>query len=110
PEWFRALPASERPALPLPAALRFGAKKGEYLLARDPSVVLVYVPAGSFEMGDPILATPVHTVELSAFFIGRTEVTNAQFRRFAATLADKLVCVDPRDRGHGQRLEGEWNS
>ncbi len=48
---------------------------------------LVLVPAGSFRMGDATgegdpRERPVHTVELSAFYIGRTEVTNAQWRKF----------------------------
>jgi formylglycine-generating enzyme required for sulfatase activity len=48
---------------------------------------LVYVPAGSFRMGDNFgdgeaRERPVHVVDLDAFYIGRTEVTNAQWRRF----------------------------
>ncbi|HEX6396224.1 MAG TPA: SUMF1/EgtB/PvdO family nonheme iron enzyme [Steroidobacteraceae bacterium] len=47
----------------------------------------VYVPAGTFQMGDRAgdgLARerPVHTVELSAFFISRHEITNAQWKQF----------------------------
>src|SRR5581483_10575959 len=30
PAWFAALPATERPALPLPVGLRFGARPGDY--------------------------------------------------------------------------------
>ena len=59
---------------------------------------MVLVPAGSFAMGsnefegkpecDGVLChianetLPIHTVELDAFWIDRTPVTNAQFRRF----------------------------
>jgi formylglycine-generating enzyme required for sulfatase activity/acetyl esterase/lipase len=48
---------------------------------------LVFVPAGAFRMGDSTgegdpRERPVHTVDVSAFYIGRTEVTNAQWRRF----------------------------
>jgi len=44
---------------------------------------LVYVPAGKFLMGNPSLSdTPVHRVEVSGFWIGQYEVTNAQFDRF----------------------------
>jgi len=48
---------------------------------------LVSVPAGPFLMGDNFgegesRERPVHKVELDAFYIGRYEVTNAQFRRF----------------------------
>lgn len=47
----------------------------------------VYVPAGAFRMGDNFgdgesRERPVHTVDLSAFYIGKYEVTNAQWRRF----------------------------
>ncbi|MGH8674641.1 MAG: formylglycine-generating enzyme family protein [Burkholderiales bacterium] len=41
--------------------------------------VLVYVPAGEFEMGDE---QDKHRVELSAYWIGVYAVTNAQYRRF----------------------------
>ena len=48
---------------------------------------LVYVPAGAFRMGDASgdgesRERPAHTVELDAFYIGKYEVTNAQWRRF----------------------------
>ncbi|HEY2019285.1 MAG TPA: formylglycine-generating enzyme family protein [Bryobacteraceae bacterium] len=47
----------------------------------------VLVPAGPFRMGDNFgegdpRERPVHTVELSAFYIGKYEVTNGQFRKF----------------------------
>jgi len=48
---------------------------------------LVYVPGGPFPMGDNFgdgwdRERPVHTVDVSAFYIGKYEVTNAQWRRF----------------------------
>lgn len=47
---------------------------------------LVYVPAGSFQMGDTFgdgieNETPVHEVKLDGFYIGRTPVTQAQWLR-----------------------------
>jgi formylglycine-generating enzyme required for sulfatase activity len=47
----------------------------------------VFVPAGPFRMGDNFgdgdpRERPVHTVELSAFYIGKYEISNAQFRKF----------------------------
>jgi formylglycine-generating enzyme required for sulfatase activity len=47
----------------------------------------VYVPAGPFEMGDTFgdglsRERPVHTVELGAFYIGKFEVTNREWKRF----------------------------
>jgi formylglycine-generating enzyme required for sulfatase activity len=49
------------------------------------AVGMVFVPGGTFKMGDPSAGTdahPVHTVMVSPFFIDRTEVTNAQYRAF----------------------------
>lgn len=46
-----------------------------------------YVPAGSFQMGEISDSTderPVHTVELDAYWIDQTEVTNAQFAEFVS--------------------------
>jgi iron(II)-dependent oxidoreductase len=61
--------------------------------AQRPAVVndgygdMVYVPAGAFQMGDNLgigaaRERPVHVVELDAFYIGRLEVTNGDWRRF----------------------------
>jgi formylglycine-generating enzyme required for sulfatase activity/acetyl esterase/lipase len=49
--------------------------------------VYVYVPAGTFEMGDRSAEglareRPAHPVELAAFYISRYEITNAQWRKF----------------------------
>ena len=49
-------------------------------------MVMVYVPAGEFEMGSTELGEwmkPVHEVALDGFWIDRTEVTNAQYQRCA---------------------------
>jgi formylglycine-generating enzyme required for sulfatase activity len=48
---------------------------------------LVYVPAGPFRMGDNFgdgesRERPVHTVDVDAFYIGKYEVTNADWRKF----------------------------
>jgi formylglycine-generating enzyme required for sulfatase activity len=48
---------------------------------------LVYVPAGSFRMGDNFgdgdpRERPVHAVDLDAFYIGKFEITNGEWRRF----------------------------
>jgi formylglycine-generating enzyme required for sulfatase activity len=47
----------------------------------------VYVPAGSFRMGDNFgdgesRERPVHVVDVDAFYIGKYEVTNADWRKF----------------------------
>lgn len=54
--------------------------------AATPQDRMVKIPAGTFWMGseDPAFpdARPMHRVRLGSFWMGRTEVTNAQFRRF----------------------------
>jgi len=66
-------------------------------LANDGYGDLVFVPAGAFTMGDNFgdgesRERPAHVVELDAFFIGKYEVTNAQWRRFR----DDAGYDDPR--------------
>lgn len=45
---------------------------------------LIYIPGGEFTMGSDAfsLERPPHRVQVSPFWMGRTEVTNAQYRRF----------------------------
>ena len=48
-------------------------------------IPFVYVPAGEFTMGSNDGSSdeqPVHTVYLDAYWVMRTEVTNAQYRKF----------------------------
>jgi formylglycine-generating enzyme required for sulfatase activity len=63
------------------------------LRAAGPQVVndgfgdYVYVPAGPFRMGDNFgdgesRERPVHTVHVDAFYIGKYEITNAEWRKF----------------------------
>ena len=63
------------------------------LAAAPPTVVndgygdFVYVPAGDFRMGDNFgdgepRERPVHTVTLDAFYIGKFEVTNGDWKKF----------------------------
>jgi formylglycine-generating enzyme required for sulfatase activity len=56
-------------------------------------MVMVYVPAGEFDMGSTDGdddEQPVHTVSLDAFWIDQTEVTNDQYRK----CAEEDVCDD----------------
>ena len=69
------------PDVPLPA----GSSNAAWTPVIDDSgpVPLVYVPSGCFMMGSDDGyddEQPVHEVCLSAFWIGQTEVTNAQYR------------------------------
>jgi formylglycine-generating enzyme required for sulfatase activity len=48
---------------------------------------LVYVPAGAFKMGDNFgdglpRERPVHTVDVDAFYIGKYEITNGEWKKF----------------------------
>jgi formylglycine-generating enzyme required for sulfatase activity len=59
-------------------------------------IPMVYVPAGCFMMGSEdggVDEKPVHRVCLSAFRIGQTEVTNAQYRR----CVEARECTPPED-------------
>jgi len=88
PEWYRRLPAGERPETPLPAGLAFAPDRPEeYVNARDGSR-LVWVPPGTFTMGstrgNPD-EQPVREVTLTrGYFVGLHEVTWGQFRAFCA--------------------------
>jgi formylglycine-generating enzyme required for sulfatase activity len=63
---------------------------------------MVWIPGGSFEMGDADFpdAQPIHAVELDGFWMDRTEVTNAQFARFIGATGYVTVAErkpDPRE-------------
>lgn len=68
----------------MPTGMRKGAQPNEYIWEKDGSV-MIYVAAGEFTMGrDWTFANemPVHTVRLSAFYIGKYEVSRGAFKRF----------------------------
>jgi serine/threonine-protein kinase len=71
-------------ATPVPARPPAGASLGDTFTRAADGMVMVYVPAGTFEMGslpgDDYFGP--HTVTLDAFWIDQTEVTNAQFAAF----------------------------
>ena len=74
------------PATPVPPTL----------LSEKDGMVMVYVPAGEFLMGSADADTeatddqkPQHRVYLDAFWIDRTEVTNAMFARFVTETGHK---------------------
>ncbi len=56
---------------------------------------MVYVPAGEFIMGSPEGEDdehPQHTVYVDAFWIDRTEVSNAQYRK----CVEESACLEPK--------------
>jgi formylglycine-generating enzyme required for sulfatase activity/predicted Ser/Thr protein kinase len=84
PPWYALLPVNERPPLPLPGGVAFESSAGEYRNAKDGSV-LVWVAPGVFIMGsdgEEPREGPAHEVRLSGFFVGKYEVSIAQFARF----------------------------
>lgn len=57
---------------------------GQTKISPKDGATLMYIPAGPFPMGSEIGMTdeqPVHTVYLDAFWLDRTEVTNAMYRK-----------------------------
>jgi formylglycine-generating enzyme required for sulfatase activity len=64
-------------------------KPGEIWHEPVTGMTFVWVPGGCFEMGSPTVEagrdpdeSPVHKVCLDGFWMGKTEVTNAQYRQF----------------------------
>jgi formylglycine-generating enzyme required for sulfatase activity/WD40 repeat protein len=72
-------PTSTITLVPTPTA-----QIGSTLVRETDGMTMVYVPEGEFTMGttemDP-LDNPAHTIYLDAFWIDRTEVTNAQYAK-----------------------------
>jgi len=75
---------------------------------------LVYVPAALYTLGDyhKDNEQPVHTVRLSAFWIGKDPVTNRQYRRFLETnpeFREPQYWRDPKFNGEDQPVVGiDW--
>lgn len=70
----------------------------------------VFVPAGSFMMGSEDGDSgeqPVHEVTLDAFWIDRTEVTNAQFEMFVADTGYQTTAE--REGGGYTYTNGGWD-
>ncbi|HSM71437.1 MAG TPA: SUMF1/EgtB/PvdO family nonheme iron enzyme, partial [Anaerolineales bacterium] len=69
----------------------------------DDGMTLVYVPAGKFNMGNEygeINEQPVHEVDLDAFWIDQTEVTNKMYSNCVAA----EMCILPGIVGSQSRL------
>jgi len=89
PDWYEPLTPSARPPFPLPPGVGFGNRRGEYVNAADGSV-MVWVTAGTLMMGSNTETDeqPIHEVQITrGFFLGKYEVTWAQFRAFCDATA-----------------------
>ncbi len=97
--FFRSLPPCASSTSPLGAAVE-----------RAGATEMVYVPAGQFLMGcsDDLYAQgcdgdthPIHAVYLDAFYIDKTEVTNAQYRAcVAAGVCPPPLAMNSNTRAH----------
>jgi formylglycine-generating enzyme required for sulfatase activity len=69
------------------------------------SIEMVQIPGGSFEMGNPDTSVgdsderPVHTVTLSAFSMGKYQVTQAQYQAVMGALPSSLTSGTNYGRG-----------
>jgi formylglycine-generating enzyme required for sulfatase activity len=77
-------------------------------ISPENAVVMIFVPAGEFEMGvedGSDREKPVHTVYLDAFWMDQTEVTNAQYEM----CVDADACEPPLDYSSSTRESYFWN-
>jgi formylglycine-generating enzyme required for sulfatase activity len=89
-------PAVTTPSVPstVPAETVAPATLGSTMISPKDNATLVYIPAGEFPMGSENGLTdeqPVHTVQLDAFWLDRTEVTNEMYRK----CVDAGKCEEP---------------
>jgi formylglycine-generating enzyme required for sulfatase activity len=84
-------PASASAPAPAPAPAAEAADAAAALVASGPPTDMLLVPAGAFTMGADRGGQedehPAHTVVLAAFWLDRTEVTNAQWNECVAAQA-----------------------
>src|SRR5205814_727613 len=83
--------------------LRPGPRPGTWICEAD-GALMVRVPAGVFIMGAPRSSSsedaegmPAHEVVTGAFFVDVYEVTNRQYARFLAAVAQSGHATCPRD-------------
>ncbi len=72
--------------------------------------VMVYVPAGEFIMGSDkgeVNEQPVHTVYLDAFYMDKTEVTNAQYQRCVEAGACRTPTCDWGEPTYGDASKAD---
>jgi formylglycine-generating enzyme required for sulfatase activity/serine/threonine protein kinase len=95
----------------IPSEQYIGERSGQavrnVVLPTGGSVSMMYVPAGDFTMGTDLgndYEKPPHRVYLDAFWIDRTEVTNAQFAAFVEATGYQ---TDAERRGGGANYSAQ---
>ena len=87
-----------------------GAALGDTRTRPTDGMVMVYVPAGEFDMGSDMGSSdeqPVHSVALDGFWIDRTEVTNAQYGQCeAAGACGPPAHCTPEESPYGDASKG----
>ncbi len=81
---------------------RPGTRVGEEIIGPDGGVY-VWVPPGSFMMGSQNGAAdqkPVHPVNLTGFWLGKYQVTNAQYRAFCKATGREFPAESEQDDDH----------
>jgi formylglycine-generating enzyme required for sulfatase activity/serine/threonine protein phosphatase PrpC len=76
--------------------------------------IMVALPGGSFEMGSPSISLnyderPRHEVTLSEFAISRTEITIADYERFARATGRRIPDTGGLDKGRYPVFSVTWN-
>ncbi len=132
PRWYLEMIEQDRPCPPISLApgVRFGARPFEYVNEKDGSVlvwventtnlVIIGRPEAESRDGTPdhlsvsSSETPEFTAFLDGFFIGKYEVTNAQFARFVAETGYVTEAELPAGEPEGGILmpwlmeDGDW--
>jgi formylglycine-generating enzyme required for sulfatase activity len=100
------VPPTPTPVPPTPTDTPVpGPAAGETRVWEKDGSVAVYIPPGEFPMGLSLYPEgneyPQHTVYLDGFWIGKYEVTNAQYRK----CVEAGACDEPEDRDYYRKPE-----
>ena len=114
-------PATEAPTLVVPTEIPVtptpdnkppaNAQQGDTWTRSTDDMPMAYIPAGAFQMGSEDGdddEKPVHTVEVDAFWMDKTEVSNAQFGVFVEATGYQ---TEAEEKGSSYiYVDGSWES